>query len=237
MASDGTAFSILHSFSYLTHEGYPPGGLLIASNGDLYGVTSSSGTIPFAGTVFRIKTDGSGFAQIFNFNTNRINANWLQSHLVQDADGTLYGTAPFNQTNRQGIAFRLNPDGTGFATIHQFGSVLNGGGRPYNALLLGTDGALYGTTAVGGSYGSGTLFRLTPEPIPPFIVSIGAPSVAGFHLATDGIIGSTYVLETSTDLTNWFSIGSVSNQTGTVDFLDWSGSKDPKRFYRMLVTP
>src|SRR5262249_51276607 len=37
------------------------------------------------------------------------------------------------------------------------------GSYPAAALLLATDGNLYGTTAYGGDYGAGTLFRLTPS--------------------------------------------------------------------------
>jgi len=238
LRADGTGFSLLHSFSFSTHEGYFPGGLVIGNNCDLYGVTSlvAPGR---AGSVFRIKPDGSGFTEIYNFSNDPINGNWPQAPLIQSMDGTFYGTTPFNQTNKPGIAFRLNPDGTGFAALHQFGTVLNGGHNPESALLIGMDGALYGTTANGGSYGSGTIYRLTTVPYvppPPFVLSIGA-AATGFHLSTAGVVGKTFTLEASTDLLNWFSLGSVSNETGMVDFLDWSGSKGAQRFYRMLAAP
>jgi uncharacterized repeat protein (TIGR03803 family) len=37
----------------------------------------------------------------------------------------------------------------------------NDGATPYGGLMAGADGALYGTTCIGGSYGDGTVFRLT----------------------------------------------------------------------------
>jgi uncharacterized repeat protein (TIGR03803 family) len=44
--------------------------------------------------------------------------------------------------------------------IHSFNGA--NGSSPYAGLIQGTDGALYGTTASGGSSGNGTVFRLTP---------------------------------------------------------------------------
>ncbi|HEY5176349.1 MAG TPA: choice-of-anchor tandem repeat GloVer-containing protein [Terriglobales bacterium] len=40
-------------------------------------------------------------------------------------------------------------------------------GHPWGRVAIGRDGTLYGTTAGGGIYGSGTVFHLTPSPTAP----------------------------------------------------------------------
>ena len=58
--------------------------------------------------------------------------------------------------------FRLEPDGTGFAVLHDF-DYFTSGGYPYGGLTQGTDGVLYGTTAFGGVRDNGTVFKLNPD--------------------------------------------------------------------------
>jgi uncharacterized repeat protein (TIGR03803 family) len=56
------------------------------------------------------------------------------------------------------------------------------GNNPFAGLIADEDGALYGTTANGGSYGYGAVFKLTPPPARPLgqrpfcIVSWAAPA-------------------------------------------------------------
>lgn len=61
---DGTGLSILHYFSRWGSYGYgqsPAGGLLLGSDGLLYGTTRDAGEIDLPGTVFRVNPDGTGF--------------------------------------------------------------------------------------------------------------------------------------------------------------------------------
>lgn len=46
-----------------------------------------------------------------------------------------------------------------YRILHQF-TMAKDGANPSGELILGTDGSLYGTTAAGGAYGWGTIFRL-----------------------------------------------------------------------------
>jgi len=50
-----------------------------------------------------------------------------------------------------------------FTTLHSFGSQIGDGSGPLAALVQGTDGNFYGTTAWGGLYNDyGTVFNITP---------------------------------------------------------------------------
>src|SRR5262245_14241029 len=80
--------------------------------------------------------------------------------LIQGSDGALYGTTRAGGTNNAGIAFKLNKDGNGYAALHYFRGGDDDGSQPAAELIEGSDGALYGTTAGGGTNNGGTLFRM-----------------------------------------------------------------------------
>ena len=70
--------------------------------------------------------------------------------LIQAWNGSLYGMTV-------GTVFRLDPSGT-LVTLHTF--VDSEGTQPAANLLQASDGALYGTTAAGGTADYGTIFRI-----------------------------------------------------------------------------
>src|SRR5579859_2068182 len=73
--TDGTGFSVLHSFTALSgylssnSDGGPPFGRLVVSGNILYGTAESGGTFGM-GTVFAVNTDGTGFTNLHNFTSN-----------------------------------------------------------------------------------------------------------------------------------------------------------------------
>jgi len=91
-----------------------------------------------------------------------------------DHAGRLYGVT-FNggfqqgscSPNGCGTVFRMTPAGSGwlFSPLYKFANVPDGA-HPYGRVILGPDGALYGTTQYGGN-GNGTVFRLAPPPTAP----------------------------------------------------------------------
>jgi uncharacterized repeat protein (TIGR03803 family) len=91
--------------------------------------------------------------------------------VTMDGTGTLYGTASGGGytagdcgSDGCGTVFKLTQHGSGwlFAPLYSFtGSTLDDGAFPSAPVIVGPDGALYGTTSSGGN-GHGTVFRLTP---------------------------------------------------------------------------
>jgi uncharacterized repeat protein (TIGR03803 family) len=77
-------------------------------------------------------------------------------------DGNLYGTTAAGGSNRVGTVFRLTTNGT-LTPLVSFSNTngLSLGAYPAGVLTLGRDGAFYGTTFLGGSNDSGTVFRVT----------------------------------------------------------------------------
>ena len=159
---DGTHFAILHAFGpgspygsgYINPDGYAPVAGLVLSNNVLYGTTKLGGATAY-GSVFKINTDGSGFATL-RFFTNGVDGGTLSGGLVL-ADGALYGTTESGVGNVHGTVFKINTDGTGFATLRTFGFDTNGAAPMASMILSG--GTLYGTCR-SGNFINGTVFMI-----------------------------------------------------------------------------
>lgn len=88
------------------------------------------------------------------------------SSVVRTPDGTVYGGTQDGGANSSGSIYGVAPDGT-LTVLHSFAACpntfppSNADGIQPNSLVLGKDGALYGTTRVCGPKGGGTIFRLT----------------------------------------------------------------------------
>jgi uncharacterized repeat protein (TIGR03803 family) len=153
---DGSGYSKLLNFSGIAN-GRMPKGDLISDGAFLYGMTAGGGTNDM-GTIFKIKPDGTGYSKLLDFAGN-LNGSYPFGSLI--SDGTfLYGMASYGGSNTYyGTIFKIMPDGTGFAKLHDFGSIAADGESPYGSLI--SDGAfLYGMTKYGGNGGNGEIFKI-----------------------------------------------------------------------------
>jgi len=78
---------------------------------------------------------------------------------LQATNGALYGTAHTGGTNNLGAIFTLQPNGSGYQILYSFTNSPDGS-SPQEALIQGTDGALYGTTFTGGIANKGIIFKI-----------------------------------------------------------------------------
>ena len=90
------------------------------------------------------------------------NGHYPTQGLLLASDGNFYGTTPSYGAD-YGTVFRITPTGT-LTTIYRFSGSGPDEGNPLAALIQGSDGNLYGTTA--GGFGGfpnlyGTVFKLT----------------------------------------------------------------------------
>ena len=167
-------FSTLYKFCSQSNcaDGYTPqAGLVQATDGNFYGTTTVGGANS-VGTVFQISPSGT-LTTLHSFNPS---TDGYQSYatLLQATDGNLYGTTESGGLSNSGALFKVTPSGT-LTTLHLFCSLPQcaDGSRPYAGLIQATDGNLYGTTAFGGSFGDGTVFRLSgPSPNPLQFVQV-----------------------------------------------------------------
>jgi uncharacterized repeat protein (TIGR03803 family) len=158
---NGSNYSVLRFFQNDTDGAVPLGGVIMGSDGRLYGTCSLGGTNN-AGTVWRMNRDGSGFEvlrHLLSFGDCR-NPN---SELLEGSDGMLYGTAQNGGGFGNGGVFRLQKDGSSYATIKGFRTTGGDGKGPIGGLIEGLDGHLYGTTEFGGLTTNGIVFRLSKD--------------------------------------------------------------------------
>ncbi|HEV2210229.1 MAG TPA: choice-of-anchor tandem repeat GloVer-containing protein [Verrucomicrobiae bacterium] len=162
--TDGSGYAVLHSFGITHGDGaYPVAGLTLGSDGALYGTTFSGSGVATNGTVFKLNADGSGYSVLHTFiGANGDGANPYAA-LVQGSDGALYGTTYTGGSHNFGTLFKLNVDGAGYSVLYGFAGTNGDGANPSAGLLQGSDGALYGTTYLGGTYSQGTAFRVNPD--------------------------------------------------------------------------
>jgi uncharacterized repeat protein (TIGR03803 family) len=199
---DGSSYEVLHRFAGDTglppvSPGNPLGGVTQGLDGGLYGVTESGGTNNSAGTIYRLQTNGTGFTVVHHFDNSTFLRGSLVAGLTVGSNGVLFGISGGNFG--PGTLFRLNPDGSGFAFLHEFTGAPADGSGPNGKLLLGSDGALYGTTISGGAQDRGTVFKIAQDGTGYAVLhhldgTNGAYCYAGLTEADDGRLYGTAVL-------------------------------------------
>lgn len=100
---DGTLYTKLLDFTG-TANGKWPYGSLISEGSFLYGMTTGGGTNN-KGTVFKIKSDGSGYGKLLDF-SGTANGSSPSGSLVSDGS-FLYGTTSGGGTNNKGTVFKI----------------------------------------------------------------------------------------------------------------------------------
>ena len=142
--------------------GYPAAPFVQGTNGNLYGTTAAGGTND-EGTVFEMTPAGK-LVTLYSFCSQVACSDGAVANpgLVQTPDGNLYGTTALGGTNNGGTVFRITPAGE-LTTFYLFCSVSGcpDGLVPSAGLLLASDGNLYGTTSIGGTYGEGTVYKIS----------------------------------------------------------------------------
>lgn len=154
--ADGGGFEVLHHFAGGTGDGASTHGSLTLSGSTLYGMTTKGGASD-KGVIFKINTDGSGFAILHSFaGGSGDGAEPMAGSLVQ-AGVVLYGMTARGGDGDNGVVFQIQNDGSGFQILHRFNGA--DGKRPFGAPLL-SGGTLYGTTSAGGANNRGVAFAL-----------------------------------------------------------------------------
>ncbi len=157
---------ILYNFAGSKIDGgTPEAALIFDSAGNLYGSTFYGNEYNY-GSVFELTPTGTGrWIETVLHVFGGTGDGYYPRQLVFDNAGNLYGATEEGGVYGQGTVFELSPlvDGTWTETLlHEFGSG-HDGQQPISNLIFDASGNLYGTTNAGGSDGSGTVFKLTPN--------------------------------------------------------------------------
>jgi len=193
LSPSGT-LTTLHSFDG-TDGAEPLAGLVQATNGSCYGTTYLGGS-KGDGSVFKVTPNGT-FTTLHSFCSQSGCADGKNPYaaLILGTDGNLYGTTLEGGAHGDGTVFKITPSGT-LTTLHSLCSRSGcaDGEFPQTGLLQASDGNFYGTTILGGSYGNGTIFKMTPTGTLTTLYNVcsqsGCPDgnylYAGLTQATDG---------------------------------------------------
>jgi len=111
------AITVLHSFAGTGDGADPVGGLVQATDGNLYGTTSMATGTSGCGTIFRISTSGTNFATLFTFPSDGSKGCNPQVTLVQHTNGILYGDTGGGGTANGGVLFSLNASLPAFVSL------------------------------------------------------------------------------------------------------------------------
>jgi uncharacterized repeat protein (TIGR03803 family) len=163
-------------------DGSSPNGLVLASDGNLYGTTTFGGATN-NGVVFRITPQGAE-QPLYSFQGGPGDGANPQAALVQGSDGSLYGTTEAGGSNYSGTIFRSTLSGA-VTLLHSFGVTADGSDAsfPLANLIQASDGNFYGTSLSGGTYNVGAVFRYDPV--------AGAESVLYSFSGDGGVAGSS----------------------------------------------
>jgi len=171
IGANGSAFTLLHTFSMvdsngLNDDGAAPQDGMILSGSTLFGVTPNAGPNGL-GTIFAVNTDGSDFRTLYTFpgaDTNGLNTDGSSPYgrLVL-VNKTLYGVT-YDGANGNGTIFSIHTDGSDYTVLHAFSAmdtsgINTDGAAPQAGLTLVGD-TLFGATDFGGSGGNGTVFSI-----------------------------------------------------------------------------
>ena len=158
---DGTDFTNLFNFNNGPYNSvnstYPDStgeyvnpGLLLISN-TLYGTTFDGG-LNFAGEIFKINLDGSGFSVIhsFGFTDGQGPSSGLTLY-----SNVLYGTTSGGGLDTYGTVFAVNLNGLSFSDVYSFTNPT----APYGGVVAISNN-FYGFAYYGGAYLKGYVYRV-----------------------------------------------------------------------------
>ncbi len=210
---------------------FPYAALVLGTDGSMYGTTSGGGSNCCGlGTVFQMTTNGTlttlhSFGTIRATNNSALDGAYPYAALVPAGDGSMYGTTSGGgNIYGFGTVFRITTNGT-LTTLYSFGTIqdANGdaldGANPYAALVLDSDGSVYGTSSGGGTNGFGAVFRMTANGILTNLYSFGTDQDAygnpldgayPYAALIKGPAGSMY------GTTSGNNIGGSANGFGTI---------------------
>ena len=188
-AASGTVTS-LFGFSGDANGGNPGAGLTEGSDGNFYGGTSTGGSSPGYGTLFKVTSTGT-LTTLATF--NNIDGASPFSAPVEGSDGNFYGVTANGGTSNFGTVYQLTAAGV-LTTLYSFTGT-GDGAAPSGPLVEGPDGNFYGASgsnaavsAANGGYG--TIFMMTPAgaltTLHVFTAATDGENPAGLFLASDG---------------------------------------------------
>lgn len=218
-AAAGT-LEVLYRFGADTTDGKTPESSLTLSGSTLYGMTMAGGGGSYAGTVYKIGVDGTGYQVLHRFSSQMEVGDghdpWAQDLTISGS--TIYGTTDLGGLLPEGYGgagtvFKMNTDGSGYSILHVFDST--DGANPRGKLILSGD-RLYGAAYTGNNpYWGGNIYSIRTDGT-DFQIVHGFAGGMGQCWGNMTLIGSTLYGTTE--------IGDGVDGRGTLFRVDLNGS-------------
>jgi uncharacterized repeat protein (TIGR03803 family) len=180
-----------------TDVAFPWGLVAQGRDGNLYGTGQSRGANSTGG-VFKLTPAGVE-TLVASFPATWVNCGF---GLTLANDGNFYGTCQLGGANNAGLIYRVTPAGV-LTDIYDFLDRTTDACCPFGGLVLGANGALYGTT---GTFGSAS-----------------SPQVA-FGISTEGVYKTLYTFSDGNGYPSVLTAGSDGNFYGTEADADGYGN-------------
>lgn len=166
--------TVLYSFTGGSDGAYPTyGDLAFDHAGNIYGTTNVGGNTAGncslyggCGVVFELSPSGGGWKETVLHTFQWSDGAYPYAGVVFESAGNIYGTAESGGANDSGVLYELTPSGSGWTetVVHSFNAFTGeDGGQAYGGLIADSSGNFYGITSVGGPYGGGSAYELSPS--------------------------------------------------------------------------
>ncbi len=233
--TNGT-FTSLHAFAALkvktgtslvtNSDGSNPEYALVlnTNNNNFYGTCPEGGTNSF-GSIFQMTHQGK--VTVFYAFSNLVDGGTPLGPLMVYTNGYIFGTAAGGGSNGCGTVFKMSSNGV-YKAIYSFTNGVDGA-TPQGPLVDGKDGFLYGTCSAGGTYDTGTIFKITTNgvltPLYSFSEGTNFPSTGGVQneYNSDGINPNYLLLGSDNNFYGLCYYGSL-NGSGSVFQFTRSGT-------------
>jgi uncharacterized repeat protein (TIGR03803 family) len=227
----GGKLTVLYSFMEFSGDsGFQPYAPPIEGvDGNFYGTAGFGGTNG-GGTVYKFTPSGA-FTALHEFSGS--DGSEPVAPLIQGTNGDFYGTTQLGGSGNDGEVFRITSSGV-FKILSEFDGA-GDGGNPYSPVVQGKDGDFFGTASGWGSFGWGTIYKLTPAGVITNLYNFngnsdGGGPYAGLVQATDGKLygvgsgggfnhGSIYSITESGDFSVLYDFDGTSGSDPTVTLL------------------
>ena len=183
-------FSVVHAFTGAPTDGsVPRSGLLLASDGQVYGTTGSGGVFDH-GTIYRLVLGAVTVVHSFGESEGAVP---MGDPATAD-DGTIVGTTEAGGANDLGTVYRFTLPAT-VSTLHSFAGP--DGENPISGPAVDSSGEIFGVTWEGGANSIGVVFQVDPDGgetvIHAFVPEGGTPIAPLMQASNGKILGvATY---------------------------------------------
>ncbi|MGA2902230.1 MAG: choice-of-anchor tandem repeat GloVer-containing protein [Candidatus Korobacteraceae bacterium] len=170
-SGSGWVLTTLYSFAGGNDGATPWGRLALAQDGTLYGTTAYGGGSCGCGTVFHLTPPPTAPRTALTMWNETVIHRFTGSDgempladLTFDPSGNIYGTTFVGGSTGNGVVYQLTPSGGSWTETVLYSAQNNGDGRlALGGVVIDRSGDLYSVFALGGPYGYGAVYQLSPS--------------------------------------------------------------------------